>query len=66
MEIFLAFIIPFAITALSYISYCAAVFLYEEIVAEIKNAKQSIRQSIWDLEWQWKLFKMGVEQWLTK
>jgi hypothetical protein len=52
----------FAVFTYILIRFC--LYVYEEICADIKNAKRRIRQGIWDLEWQWKLWKRGVYEWL--
>ena len=49
-----------------YVLICGAIYLCQEIRADIKKARRRIKQSIWDLEWEWNLWKKGVVEWLTK
>jgi len=49
-----------------YVLICGAIYLWQEICADIKKAKRRLRQGIWDLEWEWKLWKKGAIEWITK
>jgi hypothetical protein len=40
-----------------YVAICGAIFIYQEIRAEINKLKRNIKQAIWDIEWQIKLLR---------
>ena len=58
------FLIGFAATIILavpiYILICGVLYIYEEIVAEVKKVKCFMRQGIWDLEWKWRIWKKGA------
>lgn len=41
-------------------------FIHDEICAEINNFKRWKRQTLWDLEWEYKLLRKDIKRWLTK
>lgn len=41
-------------------------FIHDEICAEINNFKRWKRQTLWDLEWEWKLLRKDFERWTTR
>ena len=66
MTIVLMIIASLIILFVLYVLICGAIYLCQEICADIKKAKRRIKQGIWDLEWEWNLWKEGVMEWLTK
>ena len=43
--------------AIMYVVISIGVYLYQECVYSMRNAKRKIRQAAWDFEWMWKLMK---------
>lgn len=66
MEIIVIVTTAFIIAAILYILLSGLFYLVQEICADVKKAKRRIKQGVWDLEWEWKLWKEGVKEWLTK
>ena len=65
IKILVAIALLLLLAVLIYILFCAMVYIFQEIWATIKKAKRRIKQSIWDLEWEWKLWKKGVLEWIA-
>lgn len=61
MEIILGLIAAMLTWALLFfIMYFIAslyIFIRQEIIHTMRNLKRELKQSMWDLEWQWKLMK---------
>lgn len=41
---------------IGYVLCCLVVFIGQEINHTARKMKRNIRDSVWDLEWKWKLF----------
>ena len=61
MEIILGLVVAALMWAITlYVTYIiAAIYIYicQELNHTWRNMKRDLKQSIWDLEWQWKLMK---------
>lgn len=58
------FILPFVV-AFAYIVWSIIFYAYEEILYAVKKLKRAMKESIWEIEWQWKLFKEDLSRWIT-
>ena len=52
----LILLIPAALVV-GYVIISLLVFIYEETICNIRNAKRFFKETLWDFEWKWKQWR---------